>query len=80
MSIFILKRHVIKRYKERGFDLSLVSLFIIKAPMAKLGQRIKIIGENDIIIGTRTTEYGSVLITGMKRGEIDFEDYVDYKI
>ena len=48
--------------------------------MTTLGQRIKIIGGNDILIGTRTSMHASLLITGMKRGEIDLEEYVDYRI
>ena len=74
------KRHFIDRYKKRNFDLSLVAIFIIRVPMGKLGQRIKIVSKNDILIGTRTTQYGGMLISGMVRGEMDFEDYVDVKM
>lgn len=74
------RRHFVDRYKKRGFDLRLMAIFISKVPMAKLGQRVKVISKNDILIGTRTTEYGSMLITGMVRGKIDFNEYVDRRI
>ncbi len=74
------KRHFSDRYKKRRFNLALLAVFIGRVPTTTLGQRIKIIGENDILIGTRTSMYASLLITGMKRGEIDLEDYVDYKL
>lgn len=73
------KRHFIERYRSRNFDLGLVVEFIIRAPMGKLGQRIKILSENDVLVGARTNEYGSILITGMKRGEIDLGEYCDWK-
>jgi len=72
--------HFIERYKKRGFDLGLAAIFISKIAQTKLGQRVKIISEDDIMIGTRTTMNNSMLITGMKRGEIDWEDYVDKKM
>jgi hypothetical protein len=71
------KSHFADRYKKRRFNLALLAVFIGRVPTTALGQRIKIIGENDILIGTRTSMHASLLITGMKRGEIDFEDYVD---
>jgi hypothetical protein len=74
------KRHFVDRYRKRKFNLALMGLFIGKAPMVKLGQRIKIVGKDDIFIGTRTSKYGAIVITGMKRGEIKLGDYVDYKI
>ncbi len=74
------KKHFADRYKKRRFNLALLAVFISRIPMTALGQRIKIIGENDILIGTRTSMYASLLITGMKRGAIDLEEYVDYRI
>ncbi|HIQ26983.1 MAG TPA: hypothetical protein EYH42_00605 [Sulfurovum sp.] len=74
------QKHFIKRYKERNFDLSLVAHFIGKVVQAKLGQRVKMISQNDIVIGTRTTAHRAMLISGMVRGEIDWDDYVDKKI
>ena len=74
------QKHFIKRYKERNFDLSLVAHFIGKVAQAKLGQRVKMISQNDIVIGIRTTAHRAMLITGMLRGEIDWDDYVDKKI
>jgi len=74
------KKHFLKRYKERGFDLRLIAYFISAAAQAKLGQRIKVISDNDILIGTRTTAHKAMLISGMVRGEIDWDDYVDRKI
>ena len=74
------KLHFIERYQKRGFDLGLAAIFISKIAQTKLGQRVKIISENDIMIGTRTTRNNSMFITGMKRGEIDWEDYVDRKM
>jgi len=73
-------KHFIKRYKERNFDLSLVAHFIGKVAQAKLGQRVKMISQNDILIGTRTTAHHAILISGMVRGEIDWDDYVDSKM
>lgn len=74
------KLHFIERYQKRGFDLGLAAIFISKIAQTKLGQRVKIISEDDIMIGTRTTMNNSMLITGMRRGEIDWEDYVDRKM
>ena len=73
------KRHFIKRYKERIFDLGLVAAFIGKVAQARLGQKVKIISENDILVGVRTTANHAMLITGMVRGEMDWDDYVDVK-
>ena len=74
------QKHFIQRYKERNFDLSLVSHFIGKVAQAKLGQRVKMISQNDILIGTRTTAHHAMLISGMVRGEMDWNDYVDKKM
>jgi len=74
------KLHFIERYQKRRFDLGLAAIFISKIAQTKLGQRVKIISEDDIMIGTRTTMNNSMLITGMRRGEIDWEDYVDRKM
>jgi len=74
------KKHFIERYKERGFDLGLAAAFIGKVAQARLGQRVKMIGENDILVGTRTTAHHAMLISGMVRGEMDWEDYVDVKL
>ena len=73
-------KHFITRYKERNFDLSLVAHFIGKVAQAKLGQKVKMISQNDILIGTRTTAHHAMLISGMVRGEIDWDDYVDIKM
>ena len=74
------KRHFVKRYKERAFDLGLVVSFIGKVAQARLGQRVKIVSDNDILIGTRTTAHHAMLISGMVRGEMNWDDYVDVKL
>lgn len=68
------KKHFIKRYKERSFDLGLVAAFIGKVAQARLGQKVKMISENDILVGTRTTANHAMLISGMVRGEIDWDN------
>lgn len=74
------KGHFIKRYKKRGFDLRLVAAFIGKVAQAKLGQKVKMISEEEIIVGKRLDTHRAVLITGMVRGDMDWDDYVDMKI
>lgn len=74
------KGHFLKRYKERGFDLRLVASFIGKVAQAKLGQKVKMISEDEIIVGRRADAHNATLITGMIRGEIDMDDYVDWKL
>ncbi len=74
------KGHFLKRYKKRGFDLRLVAAFIGKVAQAKLGQKVKMISDEEIIVGKRLDAGHAVLITGMVRGEIDWDDYVDIKI
>lgn len=74
------KGHFLKRYKKRGFDLRLVAAFIGKVAQAKLGQKVKMISEEEIIVGKRLDASHAVLITGMVRGDIDWDDYVDTKI
>ncbi|HIE58965.1 MAG TPA: hypothetical protein EYP82_03305 [Hydrogenothermaceae bacterium] len=74
------KSHFIKRYQQRGFDLGLVAQFIGKVAQAQLGQKVKMIGDEDIIIGTRTTAHAAMLISGMVRGEMDWDEYVDKKM
>jgi len=74
------KAHFIKRYQQRGFDLGLVAQFIGKVAQAQLGQKVKMIGNNDIVIGTRTTAHAAMLISGMVRGEMDWDEYVNNKM
>lgn len=73
------RKHFIKRYRQRGFDLGLVAEFVSVVAQAKLGQRVKVVSKDDVLIGTRTTAHHAMLISGMKRGQIDMEDYVDWK-
>lgn len=74
------KGHFFKRYKKRGFDLRLVAAFIGKVAQAKLGQKVKMISDEVIIVGKRLDAAHAVLITGMVRGDIDWDDYVDIKM
>lgn len=74
------RRHFLKRYKERNFDLRLVAHFITAVAQAKLGQKVKVVSEDDVLIGTRMSVHKAMLITGMVKGEIDWDDYVDKKM
>lgn len=74
------KAHFIKRYQKRGFNLGLVAQFIGKVAQAQLGQKVKMISDEDIIIGTRTTVHAAMLISGMVRGEMDWNEYIDKKM
>jgi len=74
------KSHFIKRYQQRGFNLGLAVRFIGKVAQAQLGQKVKMIGDEDIIIGTRTTAHAAMLISGMVRGEMNWDEYVDKKM
>lgn len=72
--------HFLKRYAKRKFDLTLIVPAYFKAKSMMPNDRVRATDGNSTLIIAKKDATTLVLVTGMKNGEIDWDEYLDTKM